>query len=619
MSRCTSLPGRPSSACALVVATLLSWPVLAQDLRPKSQALDPVVVTAARAPQSMDELTSDVTVIGPEDIARSGADSLAQLLQRQPGVEITMNGGRANVSGAFIRGANANQTLVLVDGLRISSSTTGATTLEAIPLEQIERIEILRGPASALYGADAIGGVIQIFTRQGARGFSANANAGGGTDGTVVGGAGLSGATGPFRYALQAGGRRSDGFNAIVDPSNFSYNPDRDGYDGWSVTANGAWTWAKEQEIAVQFLRTHLDAQYDGGPGFDDRQVTNLSGWNVASRNRLSDRWTWSISAGETKDDSEARTGFGNFPFDTTQRLYLWQNDVALGPVQLTFGYERREERVSADPPLDADARDTNGYFAILRAKEGPHALQANVRVDDSNQFGARTTGTLAYGYSFAPGWRVTVGGGTAFRPPSFNDLYYPGFSNPDLAPERSRSAELGLHGAGVANEVRYEARVVGWVNRVTNLIVFTCDADFNCAPQNADRARLAGVTLAGEARWRDTFVRASLDLQDPENRTTGAQLPRRAKSHGAVAIAQAWGRARVGAEVVASAHRYDDAANAIRLAGYGILNLTAEWSATPRVTLFLRADNVFDRDYQLAAGYSTGGAQVFGGLRWAM
>ena len=333
--------------------------------------------------------------------------------------------------------------------------------------------------------------MIQIFTRQGARGFSANANAGGGTDGTVVGGAGLSGSTGPFRYALQVGGRRSDGFNAIVDPSNFSYNPDRDGYDGWSVTANGAWTWAKDQEIAVQVLRTHLDAQYDGGPGFDDRQVTNLSGWNVASRNRLNDRWTWTLSAGETKDDSEARTGFGNFPFDTTQRLYLWQNDVALGPVQLSLGYERREERVSADPPLDADARDTNGYFAILRAKEGPHALQANVRVDDSNQFGARTTGALAYGYTFAPGWRVTVGGGTAFRPPSFNDLYYPGFSNPDLAPERSRSAELGLHAAGVASEIRYDARVVGWVNRVTNLIVFTCDADFNCAPQNADRAQL--------------------------------------------------------------------------------------------------------------------------------
>lgn len=609
-----------TTAGALALAAALAPPLAsAQDARPKSALLDPVVVTAARAPQSMDELTADVTVIGPEEIARSGADSLAQLLQRQPGLEVSVNGGRAGVSAAFIRGANGNQTLVLVDGLRVSSSTTGATTLEAIPLDHVERIEILRGPASALYGADAIGGVIQIFTRQGARGFQANANVGGGTYGTVVGGAGLSGSTGPVRYALQVGGRRSDGYNAIVNPASFSYNPDRDGYDGWSASANGAWTWAKDQELAVQAFRSYLDAQYDGGPGFDDRQVTTLAGWSVASRNRLNDRWTWTLSAGETKDDSEARTGFGNFPFDTTQRLYLWQHDVALGALRLSAGYERREERVSADPPLDQDARNTNGYFAIIRANEGPHALQANVRLDDSDQYGSRTTGSIAYGYAFADGWRVTVGGGTAFRPPSFNDLYYPGFSNPDLAPERSRSAEVGLHRAGTAQEARYDAKVVGWINRVTNLIVFTCDADFVCAPQNAERAQIAGVTFAGEVRWRDTYAKASLDLQDPENRTTGTQLPRRAKAHGAIAVAQAYGRARVGAELVASSHRYDDAANRIRLAGYGIVNLTAEWAATPALTLFLRADNVFDNGYQLAAGYSTGGAQVFGGLRWTM
>ena len=618
----------PAGARAAAVVTLSASilagiaavpPARAQDAQPKSAALDPVVVTAARAPQSLNELTADVTVIGADEIARSGAESLAQLLQRQPGVEISMNGGRASVTSAFIRGANANQTLVLIDGMRISSSTTGASTLEAIPLDQIERIEILRGPASALYGADAIGGVIQVVTREGGRAFSANANAGYGTHATAVGGAGLSGSSGAFRYALQVAARRSDGFNAIVDPANFSYNDDRDGYDGRSLTASGSWRWAKDQELTLRAFHSFLDAQYDGGPGFDDRQVTRLSGWSLASANRINDRWRWTLSAGESRDDSVAKTGFGDFPFETRQRQVAWQHDIALEHGDLSLAYERREERVINDAGFATTRRDTDSALAIYRVQRGPHALQASVRVDDSDQYGARTTGAVAWGYAFAPGWRVTVGGGTAFRAPTFNDLYYPGFSNPDLSPERSRNVEAGLQTTGTAAGIRYDARVTGWVNRVTGLIVFACDADFNCAPINAERARLAGATFAGELRWKDTVVKGSVDVQEPENRENGNLLPRRARTHGAVSVAQTWGRLRAAAEFAASSHRFDDAANTRRMGGYGVVNLSAEWNGDRGLTLFVRAENVLDRDYELAAGYSTGGAQVTAGLRWAM
>ena len=227
-------------------AALAGADALAQPAAIRSATLDPVVVTAARSPQSIADLVADVTVIGPDEIARSGADSLAALLSRQPGIEIVNNGGPGATTGVFIRGANRGQTVVLLDGLRIGSSTVGAASFEAIPLDQIERIEILRGPASSLYGADAIGGVIQIFTRRGGSSLAANASVGYGSYATATGAAGVSGTSGPFRYSLQVGGRRSDGFNAVANPANFSWNPDRDGYEAANATVSASFDWAKD-------------------------------------------------------------------------------------------------------------------------------------------------------------------------------------------------------------------------------------------------------------------------------------------------------------------------------------------------------------------------------------
>src|SRR5688572_19746610 len=228
-----------------------------------AQSKQTVVVTASRTPQPIAELLADVTVIGEAEILRSAAQSVPQLLQRQPGVEVTINGGPGSTSGIFLRGANAGQTLVLVDGLRVGSSSSGATSLEAIPLDQIERIEILRGPASSLYGADAIGGVIQVFTKRGREGFSGNASAGYGTYDTGNVSAGLRGGSTNVRYSLQAGATESDGFNAVVNPESFLYNPDRDGYSTRNVGGNVAFDWAKGQTLELTGMRNRLDTQAD--------------------------------------------------------------------------------------------------------------------------------------------------------------------------------------------------------------------------------------------------------------------------------------------------------------------------------------------------------------------
>ena len=622
-------------ACAALIAVIATCTAAAQpvaDGTPQSRdvttTMPALFVTATRIPQPFSTLLADVTVIGADDIARSGTDSLVELLQRQPGIEITQNGGRGSTSGIFVRGANTNQTLVLVDGIRVSSSSTGTTALEALPLGQIDHIEILRGPASSLYGSDAIGGVVQIFTRRGEDGVHANASAGFGRYNTWEGGAGVSGGSGPWHGALQLSGTSSDGFNAIVNPANFGYDPDNDGYRNGSVSANGGYDWANGQKLTAQYFRSRLNAQYDGGDAFDDRTVTTLQSYGVASVNALTPWWTSRLTAGDGSDESVSKTGFGDYPFRTQQRQYAWQNefDVASRLSQwnvtralATLGVERREERITSDDAFAVTSRDTDAIFGSWQMVAGAHALQANLRHDDSTQFGSRTTGALAYGYRVSPAWRVSASYGTAFKAPTFNDLYYPGFSNPDLVPERSKNVEGGVYWNGNPGLARLDASLVAYRNRLTDMILFVCDADFNCAPQNIEHATLTGVTLSGSAAWRDTTLRASLDLASPEDDDTGNLLPRRARRHATIGASQHIGAWQFGAEVVASSVRYDDAANLKRMGGYAIVNLTAQWSLAHGVTLFLRADNVLDKNYQLVADYATGGAQWFGGVRWAL
>ncbi len=621
MARTFRCPAALRPAVPLFVALVaLPASARAQDATAADVAtLEPVSVIATRGLQPAAELLADVTVIRKEEIARAGAQSLAELLQRQPGVEIVQNGGPGSVSGVFLRGANRGQTLVLIDGVRVASSSAGATSLEAIALDAIERIEILRGPASSLYGADAIGGVIQLFTRRGAGELTANASAGYGTYATWKANAGVAGSAGPVRFSVQGGGKSSAGFNAIVNPLDFSFNDDRDGYAGQDLSAYAALPWAEGQNLTAQYYRSRLDAQFDGGAGFDDRTITTVEAWQAATRNRLAPFWVSQLSVGVGLDDSVTQTGFGEFPFKTTQRQYVWQNEFTLPLGMLTAGLERREERIATSESFAVTSRNTDSVFGIYQLRHGASSLQANLRRDDSSQYGGKTTGAIAFGYQFAPSFRMTAGGSTGFKAPSFNDLYFPGFSNPSLEPETSRNVEVGAYVSGETAAGVWEARAIAYHNRVSQLILLRCDAAFNCVPENVARAELDGVTLGLDARSGTTTLSASLDLQRPVDELTGLLLPRRARQHGAVSLGHAVGPVRLGAEVVASSYRYDNVDNTRRMAGYAIVNLTAEWTFAKGWTAFARADNVFDRDYQLAADFSTGGATLFAGLRWRL
>ena len=576
--------------------------------------IDPVTVTATRSPQLLTDLIADVTYIGPEEIARAGAQGLAELLQRQPGVQIVTNGGPGSTTGIFLRGANSNQTLVLIDGLRIGSSSSGTAPFEAIPLDQIDHIEILRGPAASLYGADAIGGVIQVFTRSGGGALAANASAGYGTYDTSDLTGGVSGSLDAWRLALQAAHRQSAGFNAIWNPANFSYNPDRDGYGNDSGSARLAYRFAPDQELSALFFRSRLDTQFDAGqPYFDDRTVTTVQSYAIESRNRLASFWTSTLGAGASTDDSTSQSGFGPSQFDTLQRQYQWQNDFSLPYGSLSVAAIRREERLDTNAGFAVTSRNTNAVVGVYQLRDGPNALQANLRHDQNSQYGGRTSGAIAYAYTIVTGLRASASYGTGFKAPTFNDLYFPGFSNPDLQPETARNFEAALR----YGSDRINAGIVAYRNKVSDLIVFECDASFNCAPRNVANATLEGVTL--ELQWLSggTSVKASADFARPYDDATGNLLPRRARRYAALEATQAFGPLQLGVQASATSARFDDAANTRRMGGYAIVNLTAEYAMTPQWALFALLGNAFDKHYELAADFNTPGASVFAGVRY--
>jgi vitamin B12 transporter len=520
--------------------------------------LDPIVVTATRGPQRLTNLTADVTVIGHDEIARAGPQSLAELLQRQPGIQISMNGGAGSTSAVFLRGTNGNQTLVLIDGMRVGSSTAGATTLEAIPLDLIDHIEILRGPASSLYGADAIGGVIQVFTRRGDGAPAFNGSASYGTYGTSQATAGVGGAQGAWRFALQGGYQGSHGFNAIANPADFSYNPDRDGYDRGNASANLSYRFNDEHELAAQYYYSRLSNRFDATANFDDKTITTVESLSLASTDRLAAFWVSHLSIGQGSDDSVSQSGFGNAGFRTRQNQLTWQNDFALPLGALSLAYVGLDEKISTEPAFPVTSRRTNSFVGVYQVRVDPHTLQLNARYDDSSQYGGRTTGALGYAYAISEGWRALANVGNAFKAPTFNDLYYPGFANPTLSPETAQNADVALEYASG----KVLARATAYRNLVKNLIVFQCDAEFNCAPNNVAKATLTCLTLQAQADWRTITFKGSLDFLRAEDDATGNRLPRRAGEFGSASAQVPWDAWRFGAELVAASARYDDAAN---------------------------------------------------------
>jgi len=571
-----------------------------------------VVVTAARLPQALSQVPLDLRVIDRETIENAGAAGLAELLQRHAGVEISATGGPGQPSGVFLRGSNASHVVLLVDGVRVNSATTGTNALEHLPLAQIERIEVLLGPASGLYGADAVGGVIQVFTREGQ---AAHAQAGVGNHRTRVLSAGVGLRSGATRASVQAGWRESRSPSATNADNLFSYNADADPYRNASLGGSVAHEWAEGHRLALRGLLSDSRTHFDAGADTVDVNDQRLATLALESRDRLGEAWTSLLRLARGSDHLRVS---GAYPgrFATDQDQFTWQNDLRLPVGQAAAGLEWRRERVDSDTLYTETERRVGSVFGSWAADFGAQQLHFALRHDDDSQFGGHGSGNAGWQLALAPGWTVAAAAGTAFKAPSFNDLYYPlqwGYAgNPELEPERSRSLELGTRYA----QAGWSLGATLFDNRIRDLIAVN---DSYTTVENIARARIRGLTLQGRWAAGPWAARAEATFQSPENADTGAQLVRRAQRFGSAGLdwaADAW---RLGAELVASGPRYDDAANSAdaRLAGYALLNLSAAWTPRPGWTLGARLDNALDKAYTLARGYDPAPRQLLLTLAW--
>jgi vitamin B12 transporter len=589
--------------------------------------LDPVVVTATRTPIALEDSLAPVQVIDRADIEASQALSLMDLLRGRAGVDIVNQGGLGKLSSIFLRGAGSSQVLVLVDGVRVGSATSGLAAIQDLPPAQIERIEIVRGPASSLYGADAVGGVIQIFTRQAGPGLAQDLSLGGGSHGLRQASAGFSNRGERGWLAVHGAWQDSDGIDACRGSAAlfagcYVDEPDRDGYRNTSIGVRGGYALGDTVSVEGQVLHAASRNWYDGsayaGNLSDNRQ--QVAGGTLAWRPDA--RVTVTARVGRNEDDADVywdashdvRQRVPVAVYDTRRDTASLQGDFAATADQLlSAGVDWQRDHVDATTAYDESSRRNTGVFAQYQGRFGAHQLQASVREDDNEQFGHHATGTLGYGFAFGPGFRLTASAGTGFRAPTFNDLYYPGFSNPALKPEKSRSANLGLAQYGQGWNWSFNA----YRTRIEDMIGY--DGAYNIV--NIDKARIRGAELAGAVKLAGFDVAAQASWTDARNDSDGANhdnwLTRRARAGGRVDVDKAFGPLRLGITANGTGHRFDDAANSVRLAGYGTVDLRVEYALTPAWTLQARAANVFDRDYETVAWYNQPGREYQLTLRY--
>lgn len=564
---------------------------------------DAVVVTATRYPVTANESLASVTVINRIDIERSQARTLPEILRGVPGVDITTQGGYGKLTSVFLRGTNSSHVLVLVDGIKIGSATSGTTAWEFLPIAEIDRIEIVRGPRSSLYGSEAMGGVIQIFTRHGKGPSEPRAEVTVGSFHTNDINGGVSGGDEKTWYNLHAGHLATRGFNArqpVVEFGTPLNEPDRDGYDNRYANLRLGHRLDNGMEIELHKLRSEGTTEYDSSGNNEEDFVQDITGTKLLWQPVTG--WNTSLQLGHSRDDRldfRADHSVDSARFETVRRSFSWQNDFVIQTSQLlTLGYDALNDSVSSTTSFDKTSRNNRAIFGEYQNHFGAQDASISLRNDDNEQFGRYNTGNLGWGYALTERLRVIASYGTAFKAPTFNDLYYPGYSNPNLQPEKSKTTELGLK----ANDTNTRWAVQAFRTDVDHLIAL----DSSYIPQNISRAVIKG--LEGEAgvslnAWK---IAGGMTFLDPRDEDTGKVLQYRSRRSAKLDIDRQFGQHEIGISLVAQGPRFNDAANATRIGGYTLLNLRAQRVLSKDWQLRARIENLLDKEYQTVQSYNS-------------
>ncbi|WP_310462431.1 TonB-dependent receptor domain-containing protein [Sphaerotilus sp.] len=602
----------PAALCAF---SLLSSAVWAQS------SLPTVVVTATRTPVRADQTVADVTVLTREDLERANGRTLAEVLAQQPGIQLTANGGLGKTSSVFIRGLEARHVLLLVDGVRYGSATAGMPELDNLPLGDIDRIEIVRGPLSSLYGSDAVGGVVQVFTRR------ASASEGTRLNGAVTTGShrygqasgGVSFNDGVWSGAVQALHTENRGFSATNARAEFgSYNADVDGFHQNAASAHLGLKLPQGWQVGAHLLSADAVSGYDDGPGADARSGLRTRVLSVDTSGEVTAGWRTQVRVARSANDYETLASASPYSdlgtIATVQQQLSWDNTISLPVGTLLVVAEHLKQKVTKPAGnYDITNRTVNSLALGYHATVGLHTVQASLRHDRNSQYGNPTTGTVGYGLALMDGLRATAQLGTSFVAPSFNQLYWPSYGNALLEPEKGKHAEVGLR--YTTGEHQFGATVFG--NRIRGYITQGAN------PVNLPYAQSNGVSVSYDGQLGPVKVGAAVDHVTPKNDTDGSAnqgklLQRRARNAAKLNADVDLGAWTVGAGLQAYSHRFNNTANTQRLAGYGTVDLHAQWQFERDWALGARLNNVTDKAYETALGYNQPGRELYLTLRYA-
>ncbi len=590
---------------AVPVSFVAMSPASAQTAQ-TSQVLPVTVVTAARYEQPIEDVVADITVIDRAEIERYGAGTINELLSRLPGVQ-SIDVGSPQL---FIRGANANMTAVYIDGVRVDPQDKGSGNprLGTLDISQVQRIEILRGSASSLYGAKAMGGVIQLFTDGGQPG--ARANVGVGSEGLKTGGFGLVGQVNDqmgYRFGLQRS--TSDGY--YTDLAKFSQSSAMP-WRGGSLNLGVDLKVNADHVVKYALNATERDAEAKT----DTYQAVGPNARNQTSTVTSGLRWrgVWSQDLRSEVALSTTRIGVrGSLPDRFETRSWdLNANVIAETEIgDISAGLERKLDRLQADSdPYNAAVAGTRGQTAAsLGWSQRIQQLswQVNLRIDEDEFFDRATSGGVAAAFQINPAVKIRAGVSTGFRAPTLEQILGP-YGSRDLKPENSLGKELALEYSQGADQ----ASITVYNTRFTDMLA--TDQSFNW--KNVAKADVDGVTLSGRTQFGIATVSGSLDLMRARNGDTGKPLNYRPDESATVDVTAPISDWRVGAQWQGVGQRYYSSGTK-SLRGYALLNLHASKALTPNWTLQTRIDNVADRDYDGDGYNATPDRRWFVGLKW--
>lgn len=597
--------------------------------------LDEIIVTATRTPTKTSNVIAQTRVIDSEELQRYQGQTVTDILKNQPGINITQSGGMGTASNFYMRGFDSKQVLVLIDGIRYSSISLGSPSLNLLSADQIDRIEILYGASgSSIYGSDAMGGVIQIFTKgNSVEQSNVSTTVGyGSNDHYQVG------VTGQLKndtssLSLGVSRNKTDGFNAIANANSYDYNADDDGFK--STNASMALQHNFSDSLSAGLSALYSDSTTDidsAGNAFPNAYSDQKNGSANAFLQYKTPLTVSKLSYGQSVDKSTSHDGNSiNYQegsqFDTTQEQARLETSINAQPGTVVVGAEWLSQKLEASdvlvyppypdttPPAQTayapEDRKVKSAFVGYQLSESYYDLQANYRVDDNSQYGNESTYNLGAAIRPLAGMRIGANYATGFRAPTFNDLYFPGYNNPDLKPEKTKNTEVFVE---YANDMQ-TSRLTGYHTDVEDLIA---------NGTNINESKIKGLSLTSDWNMNTFIFGLGYDYLDAKNKTrTDAnfdqQLPYRPKNSGLVYI----GYQQPTFDVRLEAKHSDDRLTTENkeLDSYTLLNLSSSAYITPNLRANVRIDNITDEDYTLASQfgneYATEGTSYFTSLTY--